>query len=96
VAKSIHEWMREGDEIYSSAVQEFKELEAQLLDLEQKLEVKQTEVNQIAQMIGKPAIESDRRVTAHLVDERDMPVIPNTAHATATIARALTGKGLNR
>jgi hypothetical protein len=95
VAKSIQEWMREGDEIYNSAVEEFKHLEDQLADLEQRVSIKQTEVNQIAQMIGKPAIEASRRVSAHLVDDRDMPVIPNP-HAQATIARALTGKGLAR
>ena len=40
---------------------------AQLDDLETKLSAKQAEVNQIAQMIGKAAVEGSRRLSAELV-----------------------------
>jgi hypothetical protein len=93
VAKSIQEWMREGEDLYTSALKEFQDLEVQLVDLEQRMLAKQTEVNQLAQIIGKPPVEGNRRVTAQLIEEHGPHSVPNSS---ATIARALAGKTLNR
>src|SRR5580693_4550501 len=57
VAKSIQDWMHEGEELYNASFKEFQELEAQLADLEARLAAKQAEVNQIAGIIGKPPVE---------------------------------------
>ncbi|HUB25404.1 MAG TPA: hypothetical protein VL992_08230 [Tepidisphaeraceae bacterium] len=92
--KSIQEWIREGEELYASSVKDLQELEAQMAELEARLEAKAAEVNQIAGIIGKPPVDSPRRVTAHLVEEVPPGVGPS--NASATIARALAGKGMNR
>jgi hypothetical protein len=84
--------MREGEEIYAGTLKEYQDLEAQLADLEQRLQAKQSEVNQIAQIIGKPPVEGSRRLSAELIDSHNFAV-PNSP---STIARALAGKGFNR
>jgi len=93
--KSIQEWIREGEELYAASIKELQELEAQLAELEAKLTAKAAEVNQIAGIIGKPAVDAPRRLTAHLVEDHGGPVVSG-GNASATIARALAGKGLNR
>ena len=94
MSKSLQEWLSEGESLYSAAMNEFQQLEAQLEELEAKLAAKKVELNQIAQVIGKPAVESSRKVvTAELVDAHGPNSVPNSP---ATIARALTGRGLGR
>lgn len=93
VAKSIADWMREGEELYAVAMKEYQEMENHLVDIEKRLLAKQEEVNQIAQIIGKPMVEGNRRLTAQLVDEHGPNSVPNSS---ATIARALAGRTLNR
>jgi hypothetical protein len=92
--KSIQEWIREGEELYAASVKDLQELEAQLAELEGRLSAKAAEVNQIAGIIGKPPVDAPRRLTAHLVDDHGSG--GNVTNASATIARALAGKGLNR
>jgi hypothetical protein len=92
VAKSISEWMTEGEELYATALKEYQLIERQLDELERRFQAKKDEVNQIAQIIGKPPLEGSRRLTAQLVDDR----APNSApNASSTIARALAGR-INR
>lgn len=91
--KSFRDWLSEGEAIYAEALREFSALEAQLEELEQRLAAKKAEVNQIAQVIGKPPVESNRRLTAELVEHHGPNSVPNSP---ATIARALTGRGLGR
>jgi hypothetical protein len=93
VAKSIAEWMQEGEALYLAALKEYEEMDAQLRELEKQLAQKQDEVNQIAQVIGKPLVEGNRRLTAQLVDDHGPLSVPNSS---STIARALTGRNLNR
>lgn len=93
MAKSIQDWMKEGEELYSAAVREYEEIESQLNDLETKLSAKQAEVNQLARIIGKPSVEGNRRLAAQLVTEGGPNSVPNSP---ATIARALAGKNLGR
>jgi hypothetical protein len=93
VGKSIQEWMREGEELYNASMNEFKALEAQLAELEGRLAAKQAEVNQVAQIIGKPPVEGSRRLAAQLIEEGGPHSVPNSP---ATIARALSGRGLGR
>jgi hypothetical protein len=107
VSNNLQTWLSQGEQLYSSALNDFRALEAQLDDLEQKLAAKQAEVNQIAQIIGKPAVEGSRRLSAQLtpapmvVEEppermtMPMPAIsgaPQPNSSNATIARALTGR----
>jgi hypothetical protein len=93
VPKSIADWMREGEELYNSGLKEFQEMESQLQELETKLTAKQDEVNQVAQIIGKPLVEGNRRLTAQLVEDHGPLSVPNSS---STIARALSGRNLNR
>lgn len=92
--KSFRDWLTEGEQLYNAAVAEFQQLEAQLAELEQRLVGKKAEVNQIAQVIGKPAVAesgNNRRLTAEIIDPGQ-----NVPNSPATIARALTGRGLGR
>ena len=93
MAKSIAEWMREGEELYASSLKEFQELDIKLQELEREISNKQEEVNQIAQIIGKPMVEGNRRLTAQLIDDHGPLSVPNSP---STIARALTGRNLVR
>jgi hypothetical protein len=95
VANAFQQWLSQGEQLYAAALNDFHALEAQLDDLETKLAAKQAEVNQIAQMIGKPAIEGNRRLSAQMVPAEviDVPSRqPNHTGSSASIARALTGK----
>ena len=64
VTKSLNDWLQEGESLYDAALAEYQQLEAQLDELEARLAAKRAEVNQIAQVVGKPAIENNRRLTA--------------------------------
>ena len=93
MTKSFKDWISEGESLYNAALREYQSIEQQLDDLEAKLAAKKAEVNQIAQVIGKPPVETNRRLTAQLVEEHGPNSVPNSP---ATIARALTGRGLGR
>ena len=93
MSKSFSDWLSEGEQLYNQALKEFQAIEAQLDELEQRLSAKKAEVNQIASVIGKPPVESNRRLSAELIEDRGPSSIP---HSQATIARALTGRGLGR
>lgn len=93
MSKSLKDWLTEGETLYQSALQEYQALERQIEELEQKLMVKKDEVNQIASVIGKAPVETSRRLSAQLVDDHGPSSVPNSP---ATIARALTGRGLGR
>ena len=105
MSNNLQTWLNQGEQLYSAALNDFRSLEAQIDDLEQKLAAKQAEVNQIAQIIGKPAVEGTRRVSAqitgtpvHEEPDRLMPVpavisgAPQPNSSNATIARALQGR----
>jgi hypothetical protein len=92
----FQEWLQQGDALYQAALKEYHAIEAQLDDLESKLVAKQAEVNQIAQVIGKPPVESNRRLNGQLAGGTEIIDVPERgptgAGSNASIARALTGK----
>jgi hypothetical protein len=96
VASSFADWLQQGENLYNQALQDFQDIEQQLSELEARLVEKQNEVNQIAQVIGKPMVEGNRRLSAKLVNAEVVDIVPaERAHApgsNANIARALTGK----
>jgi hypothetical protein len=92
VPKSFKEWIQEGEELYSTAMQEFQAIVNQLQELETRLSTKVEEVNQIASMIGKPPVEAPQHTPAVQIVEKSAPgSIPASRN---TIAKALTGRGL--
>lgn len=91
--KSIQDWIHEGEELHTVAVGELGELDKQLSELEQRRAAKLAEVNQIAGILGKPPAETVRRVAAYVADDHEAATGNNSS---ATIARALAGKGLHR
>ena len=94
MASSFQEWLQQGENLYNSALREYHDMERQLAELEAKLAEKQNEVNQVAQIIGKPLVEGSRRLSAQLVstDLVEAPHHNQPGGSTANIARALTGK----
>ena len=64
MTKSLQEWLHEGEALYESALAEYQALEGQLDELEARLAAKREEVNQIAQVVGKPPVEPTRRLAA--------------------------------
>ena len=95
MALSFQEWLRQGEHLYDNAVREYQDLERQLAELEARLVEKQNEANHIAQIIGKPAVEVGRRLSAQLVAAEVIDVPADrvgTPGSNANIARALTGK----
>jgi hypothetical protein len=92
MGKSVREWLHEGEELYNIAVREFQAIEAQIAHLEAQLAAKKDEVNQIAQVIGKPAVDGGaRRPPVQIIDTHTPGAIPASR---ATIAKALAGRGL--
>lgn len=89
MSTSFRDWLNEGESIYNDALRDYQSLESQLQELEVRLAEKKTEVNQIAQMIGKPPVQSPERLSAEII-ERDAPP-PNIPLGAVT--RALTGRG---
>ena len=95
MAGSFQEWLQQGENLYNSAIREYHDIEQQLGELEARLVEKQNEVNQIAQVIGKPVVEGSRRLSAELVTNEIVQVPAErapTPGSNANIARALTGK----
>jgi hypothetical protein len=96
VAGNFQEWLQQGDALYQAALKDYHAIEAQLDELESRLVSKQAEVNQIAQVIGKPPVEGTRRhggtQLVPAVDIIDAPERTPTAGSNASSARALTGK----
>ncbi|HEY1685444.1 MAG TPA: hypothetical protein VGG19_11820 [Tepidisphaeraceae bacterium] len=93
--KSFQDWLKEGEDLYSNALNQFQSIETQIEDLEKQLADKKAELNQIAQVIGKPPVESHRRVAAQIV-EPEKQSAANNANSAAAIARAITGRSLGR
>jgi hypothetical protein len=92
---SFQAWLQQGEQLYSTALNEFHAMEAQIEDLHAKLVAKMDEVNRIAQMIGRPPVEGSRRGSVELVPAQiidDVQPRSGTSNSNATIARALTGK----
>lgn len=92
---SFHDWLQQGEGLYDTAVREYHDIERQLSELEARLVEKQNEVNQIAQVIGKPLVEGGRRLSAQLLSTEVVEVSTERTGSTgsnANIARALTGK----
>jgi hypothetical protein len=91
VAKSLQEWLSEGETLYNEALRQYQDLEAQLEDLEARLAAKREEVNQISAVVGKPPVETKRRSAVQIIDAQAPGSIPASRN---TIAKALTGRGL--
>lgn len=93
--KSINEWLAEGEELYTSTLSEYQELEQQIHDLEEQLSTKLDEVNRLARIISRPPVEGRKVLKAEIVGS-EMGGPGNIPNSPATIARALTGRGLGR
>lgn len=63
---SIQQWFSAGESLYSALLKEFQGIQAKLAELEACLQQKGAEINQIAQMLGKPAV-PNTRLSAELV-----------------------------
>lgn len=85
MGKTFQDWVSEGESLYADAMADYQALEAQIHKLETQLADKRTEVNHIAQMLGKPVVDGSRRVVAQVID-RDVPPM-------GAMTRALTGRG---
>jgi hypothetical protein len=103
---SFQAWLQQGEQLYTTALNEYHAMEAQIEELQSKLAAKMDEVNRIAQMIGRPSVEGGgnigstsvgggRRGSVELVPAQiidDVQPRTGTSNSNATIARALTGK----
>lgn len=63
---SIQQWFSAGESLYSALLKEFQSVQTKLAELEAYLQQKAAEVNQIGQMLGKPAVQNTR-LSAELV-----------------------------
>jgi hypothetical protein len=65
--KSVQDWLKEGEELFNDSLAEIHELETQLAALEEKLAAKQGEVNKLAGIIGRPAVEGRKVLKAEII-----------------------------
>lgn len=69
--KSLQEWLGEGEELYNSLISELERVQQQVNELQHSIQTKKVEVNQIAQVIGKPGV------------DKQPPVLPAAARGAA-------------
>lgn len=93
MSKSIKDWLAEGETIYNAALEEYQALEAQIIEMENKLALKREEVNIIAEKLGKGPVDTARRLNPEVIDRGAPNSVPNSPN---TIARALQGRGFGR
>jgi len=97
MAKSLSEWLQEGQQLYDAAVEEYRQLEEQAHDIQEKLAAKRLEVNQIAKVVNKPSVDESRSgASSGGVDVVDPAAPGSTPFTRNSIARALTGQPLRR
>jgi molecular chaperone GrpE (heat shock protein) len=92
--KNFKDWMAEGDTIYHEALHEYQELEKQLEALENRLAAKKAELDEISRVTGKPEVQSNRKIAAHIIEEPANGVIGSGPIPAGTMARALSGRGI--
>lgn len=91
MTKDIEQWLGQGEEIYNKLLGEYREIETQIEDLERQLAQKQSEINQVAAIVGKAPMENALRVTASQVVSGEVMEDYGSASAN-NIARALNGR----
>lgn len=92
MAKSLSDWLQEGETLYHEAMKDYQELEKQLDELETRLAAKKEELNQIAAVVGKPAVDGmARRPAVQIVEPNAPGSIPASRN---TIAKAIAGRVL--
>lgn len=97
MAKNLSEWLLEGQQLYDTAIEEYRQLETQALEIQEKLAAKRLEVNQIAKVINKPAVDDSRAAnTSANAEVVDASTPGGTPFTRNSIARALTGQPLRR
>ena len=97
VAKSFHsfqQWLSEGERLLADLLRQYEAGEAQLLELEARLADKQAEIQHLARILGRPAPELNRRLTAQLVthypqEAADRPVASAARPPVARPAQAM-------
>lgn len=68
----FQQWLTAGESLYTSLLQEFQSMQAKLSEMESYLQQKGAEVNQMAHVLGKPAVPSTR-LAAELVTHYGQP-----------------------
>lgn len=58
MSKSVTEWLQEGDQLFSIGLEEYRALEEQIVELEQRRAEKWTELEEIAKRLGRKPPES--------------------------------------
>lgn len=97
MAKNLSEWLQEGQQLYDTAIEEYRTLEEQAQEIQEKLAAKRLEVNQIAKVVNKPSVDDTRAAAAgNGVDVVDPSAPGSTPFTRNSIARALTGQPLRR
>ena len=56
MAKSLADWLQEGDEVYQATVEEYRQLEEQLRELATRWRTKKAEIDKLAGILGKPPL----------------------------------------
>jgi len=64
---SVQQWLTAGESLYATLIEDFQTAEAKLAELEAALRQKVAEVNRVAQVLGKPAVQNSR-LSAELVN----------------------------
>ena len=97
-SSTLQAWLQQGEQLYAAALEEYRQLEAQLGELEARLADKQAEVNQIAEKLGKPHLDgvpgARRSATTELVPAA--AVIEGAAGAAGDRARRGTDRRARR
>ena len=77
MSTSFKDWIGQGESLYSTLLEEFQQFQKQIDELEQQLASKKAEVNQLAEVIGRPGVERTPRPAAEAV-EHNSPLRPSS------------------
>jgi len=87
-ANSFQQWLAQGEQLYAALARQYQTMEAQLIELESRLADKQAEIEQVGRLLGKPAPQLNRRLSAQLVTHYPPSDVPLPRLPAAQVAAA--------
>ena len=84
MAKSLEEWLQDGEQVYQGTVAEYRQLEEQLRELATRWRAKKTDIDRLAAMLGKTPLPEEHTEAAG-------PAESHHEHPRATVPRLNLG-----
>ena len=87
----VQHWLAEGESLYAAALDEYRALQAELAEVEDRVRGKGDEVDQIAHILRKPLVERPASPAAAARDSRPIQPGPSIDDALRMLAESRCG-----